>query len=305
MTRAVLIVAGVLAACSVPDVQPNVTAAAELLAVTEGTVRPGLEPLAAAELAEAEDAAMRDGRVIVGLDGTCHYDEAREAGEVTTDCSLIAFARPDDGAVNATTTLDALDVMAAYFTALGALASAESSDEVRARTAALMKALGDLGEGNDSAALDRIAAGAKDRAELVTRTAGFLAAQARIAALRRVVRKADPVIARIVAPAAAFLDQQPGNLPDAQDRLDQAEAGYIAAAGSGNVAEHRAAAADLRDAFAAFKRAEAASPANRLLLLRRFHAELLDRLTSGGEPEDLLSVAEEIKAIVDLANQGE
>ena len=293
-----------LASCTVPDVSPEVAEAGTLLAATDARLRPALTPLAANELAAAEEAFMREGKTILALDGTCHYDEARQSGVVVTDCALTEFARPDKGAVNATSTLDALDAMAGYFAALAALASSQSSDEVAARTAGLIDALAALDHDGNPDGLRRAAQGAATRKDLVVRTAGFLAARYRIAALRKVVRRADPVFGRMVPVAAAYLDTLPGGLPAAQVRLEDAEEA-MALAPTAGVAAHRAAAVELRAALAAFRAAEAASPANRLLLLRRLHAGLLKRLSGARSAEDLLATLEDIKAIVDLTEKGD
>lgn len=290
--------------CTSPDLRPGIKEATALLAETDNQIRPMLEPLAAAELAAAEEAAMQRGEIILMLEGSCNYADARDAGQARTDCALVEIARPDKGAVNATTMLDALDAMSAYFVALDALASSESADEVAARTAALMEALTQLDDTSRSPALARIAATAADHKDLVSRSSGFLANQYRIAALRRVVRRADPIFGQLVPIAAAYLDQAPDGMPIAQMRLEAAEENMTLASGAGSVARHRAAAAELRAAFAAFKIAEAKSPANRLILLRKFHADLLDRLTGPQSAEDLLTTIEDIKAIADLASQG-
>jgi hypothetical protein len=294
-----------LLACAAPEVAPEIGQASALLAETDKGVRPTLEPIAAAELAAAEDAAMQTGDTVLALDGTCNFAEARDAGNAVTDCVLVEFARPDKGPVNATTVLDALETMDNYFVALAALASSESSDEVAARSAALVDALGQLNQGNRSPALARIAGAATERKDLLVRTAGFLASRYRVAALRKVVRRADPVLGRLVLIAAAYLDQGPDGMPAAQMRLEDAEEEVALASGSGDVARHRRAVAELRAAFASFKAVEASSPANRLYLLRQFHAELLERLSGPQSAEEFLTTIEEIKAIADLANQGD
>jgi hypothetical protein len=292
-----------VAACAVPDIGLSVDEAAALLAETNNSVRPVLDPIMAQELATSEEVTMRRGGTILGLEGTCHYDDARKAGLAVTDCALVEYVRPDKGPVNATSVGDALDAMSGYFAGLAAIASSESSDEVAARAGALIEAVAAFGAEGNPASLRRLGAAAAERRDLATRGAGFLAVQYRVAAVRKVVRRADPVFDRIVPIAAAYLDTLPGGLPAAQARLEEAEE-ELAIAPNVSVAAHRTAAIELRAAFAAYKQAEAASPATRLYLLRRLHAGLLQSLSGPRSPEELLTVLEEIKVINDLAREG-
>lgn len=302
MTRHPILLASLLAltACTTPDVSPGIGEAVSLLAQTDHALRPTLTPLAAAELSKAQEAAMKSGKTIVELQGDCDYTVSRGSGQVLTDCSLRENARPTTGPVNATQMVEALDVLGDYFAALAKLASSASSDEVAARTAGLMDALTALDKG-DKAGLKQLGQTAADRKPLVVQTVGFVVAQARVAGLRKVVRKADPVIGALTETAVAWLDDLPGGMPVAQARLTDAEEAVTRAALAHDIGRQRAAAADLRGAFAAFKKAEAASPATRLLMIRKLHGDILRRLSSPQSAEELLATVEQVKAIAALA----
>lgn len=290
----------VLVGCAAPDMSPAIKEARLLLADTDKSLRPAIAPVAAAELAAAEQAAMAEGKVILDLAGDCDVEVARASGRMVSDCSLIENARPITGPVNATQVLDAMNALDAYFAALAALADARTSAEVGVRTKALLDAVGKLDAGKGSDSLARIAAAAREKSELVGGVAGFVANQARAQALRRVVRRADPVIGRMADIAAAWLDTQPGNLPDAQARLLDAQEALILAS---TPAARAAAARDLRAAFAAFRKAEAVSPATRILLLRRMHAAIAAQPSGIDGFEAVLETLEDIRALIDLAEE--
>jgi hypothetical protein len=289
-----------LIGCAAPDMTPAIDEARLLLADTNTSLQPAIAPVAAAELAAAEQAAMAEGKVILDLAGDCDFEVARANGRMVSDCTLVENARPTTGPVNATQVLDAMDALETYFAALGALADARTSAEVGARTKALLDAVGKLDAGKGADGLARIAAAARERSELVGGVAGFVANQARAKALRRVVRRADPVIGRMAEIAAAWLDTQPGNMPAAQEQLLAAQEALILAS---NPAARATAASELRAAFAAFRKAEAASPATRILLLRRMHAAIAAGPSGVDGFEAVLETLEDIRALIDLAEE--
>lgn len=290
--------ATVLSACSAPDVTPAIGEATRLLAEMDKSVRPVLEPVADAELAAAEAAAMRAGKQVLGFEGQCDPQAARDAGKVIMECSLVEIALPTDGPVNATQVLMALEVLTDYYAALGALAASQSPGEAKANAEALVAALGDLGDGR----MPTLAALAERKA-LVGKTTGFILEQARYAAIRKVVRRADPVIGELTTTAVAWLDGQPGNLPAAQIAFLDARDRAADAAESRDLDRQRAANDELRAAYAAMRKTEAQSPANQLLLLRKMHRDLARRLSGPGSPEELLKTLEQVREIADLAKQ--
>ncbi len=293
-----------LAACTVPNVSPGIDAAKTLLSTTDTDLRPKLAPVAAQELARAEQDYVAQGKAIVELLGTCRYEDARTNGMILPDCHLVQSALPDHGPVNATEVLEALDVLSNYFTALAAIASADSSDAVATQTGAVIDALSKLGSGSGSSGLAKIAAFAAANKDQAVTSVGFLAAQYRVAALRRVVRKADPVIDALVQGAVLYLDARPGGLVAAEQNMTRAERAMTTAAVAHDAAGQTRAAQDLRTTFAAFHQAAATDPANRLLLLRKLHGDLLHGLTGPQSAEDYLTTLEQIRKIADLAQQG-
>lgn len=114
------------------------------------------------------------------------------------------------------------------------------------------------------------------------------------------MRRADPVVGRMADVAAAWLDAQPGGLPVAQDRLLSAQEALIEAE---TPAARATAALEMRSAFGAFREAEAASPATRILLLRRMHAALAAGPSGPEGVATILETLEDIRTLVDLAEE--
>lgn len=306
LARACLPCAWMLVACSTPDLSPAITEATRLLTATDGDLRPALTIEAAREQAEAERIAMRDGGMVVGLKGDCDPAATQREGRVFSDCELVTLAAPPATPVSATQMLAALDGLRTYYEGLADLADARTSDEVAAATGRLFDTLAAVG--NEDGVPEGLAAAAKSAAErkdLVTRGAGFLAEQSRLAALRRVMRRADPIIGTLTDRAVAWLDLQPGGVDEARQLLSDARLALLDATEAGDLPRQESETARMRAAFAAFKAAERASPANRLRLLRQMHAELLARSQTPGEAEDFLTVLEEVRAIADLAAKGD
>lgn len=162
-----------LAGCALPDMSPAINEARLLLADTDKSLRPAIAPVAAAELRAAEQAATAQGRVILELAGDCDFEVARASGRVVSDCRIVENARPTSGPVNATQVLDAMDALNTYFAALGALVDAKTSVEVRARTSALLDAVGRLDFGEGLGSLARISAAARENSALMGGLAGF------------------------------------------------------------------------------------------------------------------------------------
>lgn len=294
-----------LGACSMPDLSPGIAESARLLEATDKGLRPGLAAEAAREQAKAELKAMQAGRIVLGLEGDCDPAATHSEGRVFSACELVTLAAPPAEPVSATQMLAALDALRDYYSGLASLADARSSDEVAAAIAGLFDALTQAGKapGAPKALADFAASGAS-RKDLATRTTGFLADQYRLAALRRVVQRADPVIGALTDRAVAWLDLQPGGVGEARKRLSEARLQLLDATQARDLAGQQSATSKMREAFFAFKAAERTSPANQLRLLRQMHAELLARAKSPENAEDFLNVLEEVRAIADLAAKG-
>jgi hypothetical protein len=290
-----------LVGCSTPDVSPGIGEAVALLAETDRQVRPTLESIAAIELADAEDAAMRDGAQVIGFDGDCDPVAAREQGQVFSQCRLIERAAPVTVAVNATQVILAIDTLGSYYAALLALAESDAPDEVAARSAALIDTLAAFDSENGTDAFATLAA----RKDPISRSAGFWVNQARIAALRKVMRRADPVIEELTETAVAWLDGQPGNVLVAYQAFLGTRTELVLATEAGDLGAQRRATEALRASHAALLQSEQQSPANHLLLLRKLHGDLLSRLSSPQSAGEFITTLEEIKAISDLVRKGE
>jgi hypothetical protein len=292
-----IVAAVILSGCTVPDVTPEVAASVDLLAATDGKLRPSLKILAAQELRQSEDALLASGDTVYE---TSNCDESDEFG-LMTDCQLDFLGNLDEGPVNATQALTALNDIEAYFATLLILASDDDSNAVRAQAQELAKALDEVGEGK-SEALATLAKDVGKRGDTFVAASGFLADQNRIAALRSVVRRADPIIASQTEIIAAYLDLD-GELAAAHSVLVEAEAEVVEAQAAKDTRRYRKAIEDLKAVHRAYRRAQEAAPSYAMKLLRDSHAQLLARLSSGGSPEDILKTLTEIETVIKLAKE--
>lgn len=290
-------------ACTTPDVSKELAAANTLATQTGESLQERLAPIAKAELKAAEEALIRDGGTVIAIEGSCDIAAARGAGLARADCMLLNWADPGAGPVNATAALEAINVVQAYFAALKDLYETSAPSDIATRTDALLAALAQAGSGQ-SMTLQRLAAEAAEHKPVLVKTVGFAAEQYRTSQLRRVVRKADPLLHDLTRTASAYLDTDlDPTLAKAQTALADAREKMLDAQFSGDAARYRQAIADLRTAFDNFKTAEANASAAGLLTLRQLHASLLARLTGGGSPAEIQATLNTLFDIIELAKK--
>ena len=209
-----------LAACTAPDLGPDLTSASQLLAQTSKELQPSLLPQAKKEQAAAELASMRGGNLAVGPEGDCDPAATHNEGRALSKCDLVTLSAPPDKPISATAVLGALDGLTAYY---AALASARSSDAVASQVGSLIDALAANGSAaNAPEALGQSAAEAAAQKDSVTTAAGFVVNIYRLNALHTVIAKADPVVGALTDRAVACLDLQPGGPFAAETRLNAA-----------------------------------------------------------------------------------
>jgi len=291
-----------IAGCATPDVStPLSETRAQLMTVTQ-QVLPSITPLAAAERARAQDRAIEEDRPVVGLSGDCDTVASRATAQVLTTCNLVEFFdhRGDPG--SATEVKEFLDIMDAYLTSLEALVASQTPQEARAQAQAIVIAFG-TADSNRPAAFERLGASLRDRQDLIDEASGFLVNQARVSALRRVVREADGAIEEAVPIVAAHLSFLDEDLLTAQTELLDAQEAVLLLEGAGDPAGYRLAVARLRTSHAAFLQAEADSPVVRLFLFRQAHARLLERATVGVTPTEFVTLLEDLRTLRDAAEE--
>ncbi len=301
-----LIIIGFLSiqtACTTPDISKELTAANTLATETGKALQKRLAPISKAELRTAEEALIQNGNTVLSIEGTCDISAARGAGLAQTDCTLLNWAKPGAGPVNATATLEAMDVVQAYFTALKDLSETSAPADIALKTDALFGALAQTGS-DQSKSLQRLAAEAAKNKPVVVKVVGFAAEQYRTSQLRRVVRKADPLIHDLTRTASAYLDSDIDPLlVKAQKTLTDAREELLNAQESGDAVRYRNAIAALRTAFVNFKTAEAKSSAAGLLTLRQLHKNLLTRLNGEGSPAEIQATLNSLLEIIELAQK--
>jgi len=288
-----------MAACTAPDIGPSVADAQVLLEASAKATAAPLKAEAARELQAAEFAAAQRGERIIKLPSSCLQGNVDLANSVGT-CRVIEEAKPVDGPVNATQVLLAQSVMRDYFAVLADLNDAKTPADIRKKTAAAFSAFDAFAQTRDSATLARLAETARQRGPAVSAISGFAAEQARLAATRRMVRRADPVLddlVRGIQPVFLRLGD-----PVAQDRAKvvDAYAAYntLVAANNPNAAVR--AAQKTKDAVARMHRTEAKSPLRQLYLARDLNAAILAALTANPSLEDFDRISAEIAEIAML-----
>jgi len=301
MTRTVLIaICGLATACTTPDMEPGITEATKLLSLTGADIRKQLGPAARSEFLAARDGLIRARKAVVRSDGPCDVAAARLSRQSTAGCRLVELADPATGPINASQVIRALDAMDDYFVVLGALADAKSRAEIQTLTKGLLENVDMLGQAKSGGGLARLARQIGQRRDLIQTGSVALVDQYRYAALRRVMRRADPLIEDITVRIASYYDTRASGSLDAGDALIAARAGMVQARTQGSEAEYRRAIEDFSAALQGVITAEAASPVNRLFLLREAHGALLVRLQNGSL-EDYLDSFDQMRDLIQLA----
>lgn len=298
LTRLVPLLPAIVAAgCTAPDLSSDIAEVQTLLSKTREAAGPSLEASAKRELAMADQQAAAAGRTIVILPGDCLARIAGDLSNDVSDCDVDDRAKPLKGPVNATQTLRALTVMEGYFAGLAELANAKSSEEVEKQSAALVAALSGLssdGEGRFASLAER----AKEDGPVITSTAGFLSDQVRVAALRRVMADADPVLAEIAQNLVGASDILADPALAQRAVVQAAHGDYVTAQATGASGAVQVRLAQvLRAEVAAMHKAEDASLIRRVFLAQQAHAAMVRRLAASPSLDELDSLTAQIAKI--------
>lgn len=188
-------------ACSAPDISTELDAAATFVAQVSEETQGDLLPVAAAELATAQEQRLSAGKAIYALDGECDLAELERVGATASACQLDSLAELPT-TPSATVVLETLALLDGYFTGLNALLSSDAPERIETNAAALTAAL--QADGAERiAAFAAISAALDGQDEAPAQVLGFLARQQQRAGLRRAIRAADPVIRTLTDASAA------------------------------------------------------------------------------------------------------
>lgn len=283
-------------ACSAPDISTELDTAATFVAQVSEETQGDLLPVAAAELATAQEQRLADGKAIYALDGECDLAELERVGATASACRLDSLAELPT-TPSATVVLETLALLNGYFIGLNALLSSEAPERIETNAAALTAAL--QADGAERiAAFAAISAALDGRDEAPARVLGFLARQQQRAGLRQAIRAADPVIRTLTNASAAYYRAQDTQILAANDALLRASIAVNEAQLAGDIAALRAASVQLQERHAAFVAIEAASPAGQFWRVRDLHAALLDRINRPTSAEAILNLVTELEAVL-------
>jgi hypothetical protein len=285
--------------CASPDLGPEMTAFSEAVTSVSQQYRGELGIGPDAIQTGQIDALVADRGATLALSTGCDALGTGDLRASVSDCNL-DFGDLKPGLGSPGRAAQQLELIDSYFTALQALATSTAPTDIQNATAAALDAVGALSSALPEPGLGAFAAELKSRRDPISKAAGFLAEQRRIAALRRVVRAADLPIARIVLDlkeTAAALGS-----PVAATRYDQLNARQEemdAAQTSSNDAAYRAAVVAFLAEYEAFLDYRRNGLIPRLDLIESTHGALRARISGGAslaEVRALIAKLNELKA---------
>ncbi|MBO9468209.1 hypothetical protein J7443_23485 [Tropicibacter sp. R15_0] len=284
-------------ACSAPDLSGQITDAQTILNATTKAIGAPLQTRAMTELATAERELAYSNRRVASLPAGCLSRLNSDLAHSVSDCQVISHANLIDGPANAFQVQQALIALTAYFSTLDQLTKATSPADIRTQGDALVASLQNLAKTSDARPVQRVALAAERYGPATSATASFFAEQARIRALRRTIRRADPVIEHLVRGAEPIL-QDLGD-PAAEARFNVVEAS-IAFDTAQSPEDKLQALARLRLTVDKMHKAETASSVRRLYLLRDLNAAMLQSLKAGSSLADIQASTGQIAEIATL-----
>ncbi|MEM1078666.1 MAG: hypothetical protein AAGI09_09090 [Pseudomonadota bacterium] len=294
MTWRILLVGALLCtACTSVAVDEEIKSAKSLLAETSKALEPTLKPAAEAEFAQARGAMIRAGEPIARLENC----KDSNAYLLTPDCRLVSkvVVSPDQP-VNATQVRQLLVAMDLYLDGIAQIATSEDSAKINEATSALTASL--VGAKTDGlSAFAPLAGVFEGRQDAVASALGFLAEQARISSLKRIVGDADKVWNSELPIAAAYFPESDAMIT-ARSQLLLDEKAAEALLRRGDEAAYDIAMRALQEDYDAVIKLQRTSPAYAFFLLRRVHGDLAAKLNGNASPQDVLQTLREIEAIL-------
>jgi len=294
--------AAALSGCTTPDVSVTLTQTrAEFIALSENLDRQIIRD-AAGERAREQDRAIVSGGSVIGFVGDCDTLAAQQEITVISDCVLVEYFDPRDDPGSATELKDFLTVIDGYLLSLERLAASQTADQAKQQTDEIVAAFGMPDEARP-AAFERLGASLRTRQTSIGTSTRFFVNQARVRALRRAMADANALLEESSPIIVAHLSLYDSARVSAQAHFLTARQSMLDAESQGNPAALRSAVQEAREAFAAFKAAEANSPVVQFLQFRQTHARLLAMTQPGADASEFVEYFEELRALYDNINE--
>ena len=300
LSAAITAVAVITSACTAPTLGPQIKDARVILDATVKETGPSLRAEVLKERNTAERLAADNRDVLLSLPTGCLARISVDLRNDVSNCRLISHASPPESPVSATQVQLALTFMADYFAVLQDLASEESAAGVKASASSLVTALGQFKASGSTQALSSLSRQVERNGPVFVASAGFVANQYRITALRKIMRQADPVLEELVRGIHPVLLDLGDPISDRRDAVIEATGRLDLARTSGTVNQQINAAAALRRSVAEMHVAEAKSPIRHLYLVRDLHGAMLARLNGNPSLDELTALTNTLSEIANL-----
>ncbi|MBA85529.1 hypothetical protein ACSSNL_08480 [Thalassobius sp. S69A] len=291
------------AACTTPDLSGQIVQVSKMLDDTVKTTGPALQKAAEAERQALLRQAARSHKTAVTLPKGCRQIIEGELAKSVAHCHIQYHIAPQDRADSPILVSRALVAMQTYFAVLGQIATTDSPDQIKANSASLLGALASAANAGDFAPLTGLHALVEGRGGALSATAGFFADQARIRALRRTIKDADPHLSKLVTNSHELFTQLGDTVKIRRDAVSDSMDAYTLALSQQDTAAQIMAVNKLQKAVQAMHTQEKVSPIRRLHLAYDMHRAMLTRLEGGPSLTELNTLTTQVAAIVTLLEE--
>ncbi|MEZ5868775.1 MAG: hypothetical protein R3D46_10145 [Defluviimonas denitrificans] len=299
-TLGLLAAAGLFAACTAPDIGPEVAAFSKAADHATEAIGPALAQSAEAERQAAHAAAIRAGRSVHVMSSGCANFQSGVPGATLGACVLRPMTVPAEGRDEATRVAAVHAALQGYLSALTELAHAKTPSEIGASAALLLEG-GRTCQGIPSPGLARVAGALGQQSTAIGALAQRAAEAARFAALRRAIVQADPAVAAAADTLIAYARKHRNAETDsAYDALLEADAAMHAAQARPDALAYGRAVARAERAWASYVRAARKSPVTTLSALRETHHALARRISAPADPEAIVDFLTQLKSLSDI-----
>ena len=290
-----------LVACTTPDVETGLEAFSTGLSAVEKPLSPRLNQRVAQEERQAREGAISNLASVYAAPTACETlvfgpsDAGTFLDQAASACVLEPRVQAPVTRGSAKYAADGLAALSQYASVVEDIATSDVSPETSANFA------GFLGSLNSFATVANAGGGPVISDARIAPLSSLIgravdARQAQI--LRRLVNAAHPEVKQIVSELIAYVDQssqitaQAKALGDAYERMTTAQ-------DSGNVQQYRAAVRAYEAEFDSYQKAFNASDTARLMALWKAHQLLHAQVNGPGDPEALIALLEDLKALSD------
>jgi hypothetical protein len=292
-----LLATALVCACTSPDISAEVGTFSNAVTDVSGQFRREMS-IGPGTVREGQVAALvGDRKKILQLSEACDAVGTNDRRAKISECRI-----NDDGVLPAENSVaraaTQLDLLAAYFASLDALAKAKGPTDIQNAAGAAIDAVGGLSGAIGGSGLAGFTKLLQENRAGITKAAGFAADQYRYGKLRSIVSGADASVQRIVlalADTAEANGQDPTTV--AYERLTSAQDAMGQAKRNGTDAEYAAAIRAFQQAYDDFVSYRRTALIPRLSLIAETHAALRDRLAGPATPEEIILLIEKLKAI--------